>query len=66
MCPIAVFGKSLMSLNLTGNTDDFIDQSVDSFARAFSYLVKQFGSLDGTFQCKVVKRGFAPLGGGQV
>lgn len=66
VCPIAVFGKSEMNLILTGNTDDFIDQSVDSFSRSFGYMMEQFGSTKGTFYMKVLTRGFSPLGGGKV
>ena len=40
VCPIAVFGKSMMNLRLTGNTDDLIDQSVDSFSRSFTYMME--------------------------
>ena len=63
---LAVFGKTELNLQLTGNTDDLLDQSVDSFGRSFTYLMNQFGQTSGTFSCKVKKRGFAPLGGGLV
>ena len=43
VCPIAVFGKTELNMLLTGNTDDQLDQSVDSFYRAFAYLMQQFG-----------------------
>jgi RNA 3'-terminal phosphate cyclase-like protein len=40
VCPVAVFGKSELNMLLSGNTDDFVDQSVDSFSRAFTYLME--------------------------
>lgn len=54
VCPLAVFGKSEMNLLLSGNTDDLTDQSVDSFSRAFTFLLEQFGAeTKGTFFLKV-------------
>ncbi len=61
---LSVFGKTEMSLVLTGNTDDTKDQSVDSFSRAFNFIMNQCSAP--TASIKVVKRGFAPLGGGVV
>ena len=66
VCILAIFGKTGLNLTLHGNTDDTVDQSVDSFSRAFTYMLEQFGQPSGSFNVKVVKRGFAPLGGGQV
>ena len=66
ICILAVFGKTELNLHLEGNTDDLLDQSVDSFGRSFTYLMGQFGQTAGTFSIKVKKRGFAPLGGGLV
>ena len=64
ICILGVFGKTELSVSLTGNTDDMKDQSVDSFTRAFNYLMEQCRAP--TANIKVVKRGFAPLGGGLV
>ena len=61
---LGIFGKTEMAVTLTGNTDDLKDQSVDSFTRAFNFLMEQCNAP--TANIKVVKRGFAPLGGGQV
>ena len=66
ICSLAIFGKTEMNVTLHGNTDDTIDQSVDSFSRAFNYVLEQFGLPSSSFNMKVIKRGFAPLGGGQV
>ena len=40
VCILAIFGKTELNLTLNGNTDDTIDQSVDSFARAFTYILE--------------------------
>ena len=64
ICMLGIFGKTEMAVTLTGNTDDLKDQSVDSFTRAFNFLMEQCNAP--TANIKVVKRGFAPLGGGQV
>lgn len=42
MCILALFAKTDLWLELRGNTDDLLDQSIDSFHRAFSYLCTQF------------------------
>ncbi len=63
--PLGVFGKTLLSLTLTGNTDDNVDQSIDSFKNAWGNLLKHFGA-EGSLDIKVEKRGYAPLGGGVV
>ena len=42
--PIAIFGKTFLNLTLTGNTDDNIDQSIDSFKNAWNHLLKNFGA----------------------
>ena len=64
ICILGVFGKTQLSLTLNGNTDDYVDQSVDSFSRAMCFILEQFGTP--VPQIKVAKRGFAPLGGGIV
>ena len=64
VCLLAIFGKTELSLVLTGNTDDLKDQSVDSFSRAFNFLLTLCSAP--TAQIKVVKRGFSPQGGGLV
>ena len=64
--PIALFGKTTLNMTLTGNTDDNIDQSIDSFKSTWTHLIKQFGVPDGSLDIQVKKRGYAPLGGGIV
>ena len=61
---LAIFGKSQLNLKLYGNTDDSIDQSVESFGRVMDALLKHVGGAQ--FDLKVRKRGYAPLGGGEV
>ena len=63
--PIAIFGKTFLNLTLTGNTDDNIDQSIDSFKNAWNHLLKNFGA-ERTMDLQVKKRGYSPLGGGIV
>jgi len=62
---IGIFGKSTLNLILHGNTDDSIDQSVDSFKSCMLYLLNQFGASN-TLNIQVKKRGYSPLGGGMV
>lgn len=42
--PLAVFGKTTLNLTLTGNTDDSLDQSIDSFKSIMVHLLTQFGA----------------------
>jgi RNA 3'-terminal phosphate cyclase-like protein len=63
--PLAVFGKTVLNLTLTGNTDDSLDQSIDSFKSIMTHLLTQFGA-QGTLDIQVKKRGYSPLGGGIV
>ena len=63
--PIVIFGKTMLNLQLNGNTDDNVDQSIDSFKAAWGHLLKLFGA-EGSLDINVKKRGYAPLGGGQV
>lgn len=63
--PICIFGKTFLNLTLTGNTDDNIDQSIDSFKSVWTHLLKQFGA-EHTLDIQVKKRGYSPLGGGIV
>ena len=63
--PIAVFGKTILNLNLKGNTDDNVDQSIDSFKAAWAHLLKLFGA-ESSLDVTVKQRGYAPLGGGVV
>ncbi len=46
--PLAVFGKTVMSLTMTGNTDDNLDQSIDSFKAFWVHILKHFGVPDGS------------------
>ena len=58
ICILGLFGKADQWIELTGNTDDHIDQGIDSFYRSFSYLSTQFSA--GGLTIKVKKRGYAP------
>lgn len=58
--PIAIFGKTMLNLSVTGNTDDSIDQNIDSFKAFWTYILKQFGVPDGYLDIQVKKRGYAP------
>ena len=60
-----IFGKTQMNLQLHGNTDDSLDQSIDSFKVVMAHLLKQFGA-SGSLSIQVKKRGYSPLGGGMV
>lgn len=64
ICLLGLFGKTELNVTLTGNTDDAKDQSVDSFMRAFNFIVDLCSAP--TASIKVIKRGFSPLGGGLV
>jgi RNA 3'-terminal phosphate cyclase-like protein len=62
---LAIFGKTNLNLTLNGNTDDQIDQSIDSFKNVVLFLLNQFGASN-TLDISIKKRGYAPLGGGIV
>lgn len=64
-CLLAIFGKTTLNLTLRGNTDDNIDQSVDSFKSFITYILPFFG-MQNSVDIQVKKRGYAPLGGGEV
>lgn len=64
VCVLAIFGKTDLWLELDGNTDDHLDQGVDSFYRSFTYIMAQMSA--GNMTLKVKKRGYYPLGGGQI
>ena len=55
---LGVFGKTELNVVLEGCTDDLVDQSVDSFSRAFNYMMEQCNAPHASI--KVVKRGYAP------
>ncbi|KAF3848933.1 hypothetical protein F7725_015430 [Dissostichus mawsoni] len=58
--------EDLMKVTLKGVTNDHIDPTVDVLKSTALPLMKQFG-IDGEgFDLKVVKRGMAPGGGGEV
>ena len=59
------FGKTSLNMTLHGNTDDSVDQSIDSLKSVMIHLLEQFGAGN-TLNLKVKKRGYAPLGGGTV
>lgn len=62
---LGIFGKTGLNLSLTGNTDDDLDQSIDSFKSCMVHLLDQFGAPN-TLDIQVKKRGYAPKGGGVV
>lgn len=62
---LGIFGKQSLNLTLMGNTDDSIDQSIDSFKSSMKYLLDQFGASN-SLDIQVKKRGYSPLGGGMV
>ena len=41
---LGVFGKTTLNLTLNGNTDDEIDQSIDSFKSFILHILNQFGA----------------------
>lgn len=65
ICLLGIFGKQNLSMVLNGNTDDSIDQSIDSFKSSMIFLLNQFGASN-TLDISVKKRGYSPLGGGVV
>ena len=62
---LGIFGKTTLNLTLHGNTDDSLDQSIDSLKSVMVHLLEQFGAAN-TLNLKIKKRGYAPLGGGTV
>jgi RNA 3'-terminal phosphate cyclase-like protein len=62
---ISLFGKAPLQCSLTGVTNDELDLSVDAFSNCTLKLLKEFG-LEGDVNMKIIKRGFRPLGGGEV
>ena len=62
---LAIFGKNGLRINLKGLTNDDLDISVDNFMYSTISLVKKF-SPDLDITLKINKRGFKPLGGGDV
>jgi len=62
---LGFFGKTNLEITLTGVTNDEIDLSVDYFSQNFLPLLKNFG-IETIPQIKILKRGFKPLGGGEI
>lgn len=62
---LALFGKQNLEITLKGVTNDEIDVSVDYLIQTFIPLLKNFG-MENPPQIKILKRGFKPLGGGEV
>ena len=56
---LGIFGKTMLNLTLHGNTDDSVDQSIESFKSAMNYLLTQFGASN-SLSIQVKKRGYAP------
>lgn len=69
LCLIALFGKHPTSIRLTGITNDSIDVSVDTWRTVTLPLLRQLIGEEGTqgaFELKIVRRGSAPGGGGEI
>ncbi len=62
--PLAVFCKEALHITFTGITNDSLDLSVDTIRHITLPLLRNFG-IEGA-SLKVVKRGAAPKGGGEV
>lgn len=63
---IAIFSKSALNVHLQGITNDEYDNSVDSIQQELLPLLKERYGFDNELQMKVLKRGYLPLGGGDV
>lgn len=63
---IAPFCKKPLHLTLRGVTNDQIDPSIDILRCSAMPVLKRFLVVDEGLQLKIVKRGAAPKGGGEV
>ncbi|KAL6526012.1 hypothetical protein OROHE_015536 [Orobanche hederae] len=63
---LALFGKDALSIKLTGITNDSRDISVDTFKSTTLPLLKRFGVDPQGLDLKILSRGVAPNGGGEV
>jgi len=62
---LGLFGKTNLEITFKGLTNEDIDISVDYLKQNFVPLFKHFG-VESIPQIKILKRGFKPLGGGEV
>ncbi|RKP04120.1 hypothetical protein CXG81DRAFT_8650 [Caulochytrium protostelioides] len=62
---LAPFGKKPMHVKLTGITNDNVDPTVDTLRAVILPQMQWFGVED-DLELKILKRGAAPLGGGEV
>ncbi|XP_022699788.1 RNA 3'-terminal phosphate cyclase-like protein [Varroa jacobsoni] len=62
---LAPFCKSALNVRLFGITNNYIEQSVDSFKQAALPIIGKFMFTDG-LDLEIVNRGAPPLGGGEV
>jgi RNA 3'-terminal phosphate cyclase-like protein len=62
---LAPFSKNAFDLKLQGITNDSVDISIDAIRTVSLPLMRRFG-IDGELELKIVKRGYAPLAGGEV
>ncbi|GES78090.1 18S rRNA biogenesis protein [Rhizophagus clarus] len=62
---LAPFGKQAFDLTLTGITNDNTDISVDSIRTVTLLQLRKFG-IEEELELKIIKRGSAPLGGGEI
>lgn len=69
LCLLALFGKYPLSIKLYGITNDDLDVGVDMWRTVTLPLLRQIvGSegVQGSFELKIIKRGSAPGGGGEI
>jgi RNA 3'-terminal phosphate cyclase-like protein len=62
----APFSKTSLNIHLLGNTNYYYDSSIDSIHQSLIPLLKNSYNFDNELQMKVLKRGYMPLGGGEV
>jgi RNA 3'-terminal phosphate cyclase-like protein len=62
----APFSKTSLNIHLLGITNDDYDSSIDSIHQSLIPLLKNSYNFDNELQMKVLKRGYMPLGGGEV
>ncbi|XP_066603763.1 probable RNA 3'-terminal phosphate cyclase-like protein [Prorops nasuta] len=63
---LAPFCKTPINIKLKGITNNTQDSSVDRIKAAAIPIIKRFLSGDNEVELKIIKRGVAPLGGGEV
>lgn len=64
--PLCAFSKGGMELTLRGVTDNDVDVSLDALMASTLPVMGRFGPELGAWKLRIVKRGAAPGGGGQV